>query len=132
MISLNKTCRYCPGCDLLIAHKDEIEAQLIHHFHATISAGIGEDYLVIGNLDRSDWQKGRTGIEQFRRRFTSLNDVKNVVQFKPLHGWGLKNNRPRDNDPLHAAITAKLVSDVEASGDKPGQYEDWMRVGPAR
>jgi hypothetical protein len=25
LIALNKTCRYCPSCDLLIAHKDQIE-----------------------------------------------------------------------------------------------------------
>ena len=24
-VTLNKTCRYCPNCDLLIAHQDEIE-----------------------------------------------------------------------------------------------------------
>src|SRR6476619_2103005 len=25
MVALNKTCRYCPRCDLLIAHQDELE-----------------------------------------------------------------------------------------------------------
>ncbi len=28
LLSLNKTCRYCLYCDLLIAHQDELEAQL--------------------------------------------------------------------------------------------------------
>jgi hypothetical protein len=27
-VSVNKTCCYCPRCDLLIAHRDELEAQL--------------------------------------------------------------------------------------------------------
>ncbi len=31
LLSINKTCRYCPACDLLIAHKDEIEQQLSQH-----------------------------------------------------------------------------------------------------
>ena len=26
LVSLNKTCGYCPRCDLLIAHRDELEA----------------------------------------------------------------------------------------------------------
>ena len=25
LLSLNKTCRYCPHCDLLIAHQDDVE-----------------------------------------------------------------------------------------------------------
>src|SRR5215218_7671086 len=28
LVALNKTCRYCPRCDLLIAHQDELEAWL--------------------------------------------------------------------------------------------------------
>jgi hypothetical protein len=28
-VALNKTCRYCPSCDLLIAHRDELEAMSI-------------------------------------------------------------------------------------------------------
>ena len=31
LIALNKTCRYCTRCDLLIAHRDEIEAELRAH-----------------------------------------------------------------------------------------------------
>ena len=87
MISLNKTCRHCPRCDLLIAHKDEIEVQLIHHFHATTSAGIGKDYLVIGTLDRADWQKGRSGTMTTQETIQSLHDFEDVVQFKPLPDW---------------------------------------------
>jgi hypothetical protein len=28
LVSLTYTCRYCPACDLLIAHQDEIERLL--------------------------------------------------------------------------------------------------------
>ena len=39
VFSINKSCRYCPACDLLIVHQDELEAQLavalpIHGSHA--------------------------------------------------------------------------------------------------
>ena len=87
LISLNKTCRYCPDCDLLIAHKDEIEAELSHHLRGTTSPGTGKDYLVIGTLDRADWQKGRSGTLKIQETIQALHDFKNVVQFKPLHGW---------------------------------------------
>jgi hypothetical protein len=36
----------------------------------------------------------------------------------------------QENDPLHAAINAKLSTIIEASGDKPNWYEAWMRLRP--
>ncbi|HKF38272.1 MAG TPA: hypothetical protein VKB35_15355, partial [Ktedonobacteraceae bacterium] len=32
VLSLNKTCRYCPHCDLLIAHQDDLEHFLTAYF----------------------------------------------------------------------------------------------------
>ena len=37
---------------------------------------------------------------------------------------------PRDDDPLHAAINAKLAAIVEASPTPPGWYDAWMHLGP--
>jgi hypothetical protein len=61
MMVLNKTCRYCPGCDLLIAHKDEIEDQLTFYYQQAASEVVGNDYLVIGTIERSDWRRGASG-----------------------------------------------------------------------
>jgi hypothetical protein len=88
MVSLNKTCRFCPGCDLLIAHKDEIEAQLAHGLRERASDAIGNDYLVIGTLDRPDWQRGVSGTVTTEEMIGALHDFKDVVQFKPVGGWG--------------------------------------------
>jgi hypothetical protein len=88
MISLNKTCRFCPGCDLLIARKDEIEAQLAHHLRTRALEAIGNDYLVIGTLDRPDWQRGVSGTVTTGETIEALHDFKDVVQFKPAGGWG--------------------------------------------
>src|SRR5258708_9240131 len=57
-VALNKTCRYCPACDLLIAHQDDLEAFLAAFFAEHNPAVVGKDYLVIGTLDRSVWQRG--------------------------------------------------------------------------
>ena len=81
MISLNKTCRYCPGCDLLIAHKDEIEVQLVHHLQTRKPELIGNDYLVIGTLDRADWKRGVSGTITTQDMIEALHDFKDVVQF---------------------------------------------------
>ena len=37
---------------------------------------------------------------------------------------------PRDNDPLHAPINAKLAEVVEASAVKPTWFAAWMGLGP--
>src|SRR6266487_1876823 len=48
MFSLNKTCHYCPHCDLLIAHQNDVEQFLAVFFTQYNPDAIGNDYLVIG------------------------------------------------------------------------------------
>lgn len=58
MIALNYTCRYCQDCDLLIAHKHEIEhlmTDLFLHYDPDI---IGNDYLIMGTVERKVWHEG--------------------------------------------------------------------------
>lgn len=61
LIALNYTCRYCPDCNLLIAHKHEIEHLLTELFRQHDPGAIGNDYLVLGTVEKSAW---REGIEQ--------------------------------------------------------------------
>lgn len=56
----NKTCRYCPACDLLIAHKDQLDAFLAAMFTQQHQPDmIGNDYFVFGTVDRADWKEGK-------------------------------------------------------------------------
>lgn len=57
-IALNYTCRYCRECDLLIAHKHEVEHLLTQLFKRANPAIIGNQYLVIGTLEKSVWKEG--------------------------------------------------------------------------
>src|SRR5260370_8075575 len=52
-IALNKTCKYCPHCDLLLAHKDILEDLLARMFAERAPEIIGNDYLVVGSMARS-------------------------------------------------------------------------------
>ena len=92
MMVLNKTCRFCPACDLLIAHKDEIEAQMAIHFQQTAPRIIGNDYLVVGTVDRTDWRRGTEGDMTPKDMIEVLHDFKDVVQFKAVGGWGPKDS----------------------------------------
>jgi hypothetical protein len=58
LIALNYTCRYCPDCDLLIAHKHEIEHYLTALFSQQAPDVIGNEYLAIGTVEKSVWREG--------------------------------------------------------------------------
>src|SRR4029079_6862173 len=45
---LGKTCRYCTPCELIIAHRDELEAELTGSFARLDPGVIGKEHLVIG------------------------------------------------------------------------------------
>src|SRR5262249_20581193 len=59
-LALNKTCRFCPGCEILIAHQDELEAKLAIAFPEEQPRAERDDFFVIGTIDRADWKKGFT------------------------------------------------------------------------
>ncbi|OUL35580.1 hypothetical protein BV372_10630 [Nostoc sp. T09] len=55
---LNKQCRYCENCDLIITKKQEIESLMAAGFIQSNPKIIGNDYLVMGTVDRKDWKEG--------------------------------------------------------------------------
>ena len=58
LIALNYTCCYCPDCELLIAHKHEIEHYLTALFSQLAPDAIGNDYLAVGTVEKSVWKEG--------------------------------------------------------------------------
>src|SRR5215210_8094950 len=61
LLVLGKTCRYCPPCDFIIAHQHELEALLIAGFYRHAPDVIGNDYYVLGSVERKTWQQGMRG-----------------------------------------------------------------------
>jgi hypothetical protein len=87
MMVLNKTCRYCAACDLLIAHKDEIEAPMAIHFQQAAPEVVGNNYLIVGTVDRADWRRGMESDMTPQDMIEVLHDFKDVVKFKAVAGW---------------------------------------------
>jgi hypothetical protein len=85
-IVLNKTCRYCTPCDLLIAHQDEIQALLAQLFpnRPMITP---KDYLPLGTLDRADWKKSLKEPISIADLPEYMHDFKNVLEIKYTGGW---------------------------------------------
>ena len=55
---LGKTCRFCPRCELIIAHQDELESELARIFSSLAPDVIGNEYMVLGTVDRNVWRRG--------------------------------------------------------------------------
>lgn len=49
------TCRYCPACDLLLAQQDQLEWQMVDWFTQYDPSALGNDYVVIGTMERKAW-----------------------------------------------------------------------------
>ena len=93
-IALNYTCRYCANCDLLIAHKHEVEHILTGLF--TQSAPIGNDYLVLGTMEKKGWREGMKQQKSVGEAQAYLHDFKTCFQELRLRqaGW-----YPSDQEP---------------------------------
>jgi hypothetical protein len=87
-VALNKSCRYCPTCDLIIAHQDEIEAQLTLLFSERAPALVGNDYLVMGTMDRAVWRQSLKDPMLISELLDHVHIFEQVLRFEPEHyGW---------------------------------------------
>lgn len=82
-VALNKSCRYCSKCDLLIAHQDEVEAQLAALFTHYKPELAGKPYLVMGTLERAAWKRGMREPLSIQEMLDNLHDFKQVLRFEP-------------------------------------------------
>lgn len=76
-LSLGKTCRYCPRCELIIAHKDDLERELCVFFERLSPEVIGRDYFVLGTVALPVWKRGLSD------KSTTLREtLEHMAQFK--------------------------------------------------
>jgi hypothetical protein len=86
-INLNYTCRYCPKCDILIAHRDEIEGHLQRLFSERAPEVIGNDYMVMGTTERAYWKEGFTKPHFPSETLANLHGFKEYLSFERVGGW---------------------------------------------
>jgi hypothetical protein len=82
-LAINKTCRYCPDCDLLIAHQNKLEGLMAYMCQQVNPKLLGNDYLVLGTMDRKHRQQIMAGKFQMSQMIQYLHDFKEYVQFEP-------------------------------------------------
>jgi hypothetical protein len=85
---LNMSGRYCPHCDLLILHKDKVEELLAAVMLQHNPELIGNEYLIIGTVERGAWREGKQQPQHLKKALDNLHQFKEVVIFEPEHyGW---------------------------------------------
>jgi hypothetical protein len=89
LIALNYTCRYCKSCDLLIAHKHEIEHLLTNLFSQIEPETVGNEYLIIGTVEKNSWRENLKQSRPVVEMLTHASDFavfhKELCVAKP--GW---------------------------------------------
>ncbi|PSN18147.1 hypothetical protein C7271_14080 [filamentous cyanobacterium CCP5] len=86
-VTLNKTCRFCPNCDLLIAHKDEIVSLLEPLCSKYFPDLASDDFLVVGTVERKMWKEGVSSTQEI---FEGLHDFKQHLEFEPARYMWVK------------------------------------------
>lgn len=83
---INKTCKYCPNCDLLIVKKQEIK-KLIKMFLGKIILR-EKDYYVVGTQDKKVWRKGMNMNYDQKEQFSGITLFKSIWNFEVQPaGW---------------------------------------------
>ncbi|WP_347259148.1 hypothetical protein [Methylocaldum sp.] len=89
---LGKTCRYCPKCEFIIAHQDELDSVLTTMFPERTRDETGKEYFVLGTVQTRVWRKALDDPSSFKnlediREHTA--DIKRYMEVKyEPGGWG--------------------------------------------
>jgi len=83
LISLDKTCRFCPYCELIIVKKHELESLLHDICRENFPEIAGNEYFVYGTLDRKDCRKLQKEEWDFKTALEWAYAFKNEWKFKP-------------------------------------------------
>jgi hypothetical protein len=101
LIALNYTCRYCQACDLLIAHKHEIEHLLTGMFRQYDPEVVGNDYLILGTVEKATWREGSQQPKAVAEMLPHVSDF--AEYYKELRvtrpGWYRADQEPPVMEP---------------------------------
>ena len=104
-LAMGFTCRYCPKCELIIAHQDELEAQLTALFQERDPSVIGNGYLVLGTVELKTWKASLIAPKSIIEILERASDFKGYreIEYFP-GGWYPKDFVPpipprRQKDP---------------------------------
>ena len=88
-LALGKTCRYCSRCEIVMVQRAELEEEFAKSFTQMAPQVIGNDYLVLGTMEKKIWQEGLDGkAKPLAEMLKHMADFKHQYEldYKP-GGW---------------------------------------------
>ncbi len=87
-ITLGLSCTYCAKCELIIAHQHELEGELYEIFNKINPGVIGNEYFVVGTMNKNVWKKNIGKKSNFTQILEHIADFKEVLDlhYQPA-GW---------------------------------------------
>ena len=115
-VAIGYTCRYCPDCDLLVAHQDEIEHLLANLFATYDPSIIGNDYPVMGTVERKAWRASLKEPMSPVEVLEQLHDFKEVwsLDYQPA-GW-YPDKEIETDERTRAQARGQFEARAEAAG----------------
>ncbi len=102
LLSLNKSCRYCPECDLIIVKRAELKGILTAFCEQNAPEIEGNDFFVLGTMERKDWKKGQTEEMSQQEAIKRLFPFKDAWKFEVIPaGWYPKEQVKSRNMGTH-------------------------------
>lgn len=83
LVALGKTSRFCPHCELIIVHQDEIEPEIANIASRPLSKLLSTQYVVIGTIPVPLWKsalRNRLSVETVRHL---ASDFKHHLKYSP-------------------------------------------------
>ncbi len=87
MVQLNMSGPFCPVCELIILHQNVVEDLLTRLFSSFNPDMIGNNYFIIGTVERAHWKKSSKQGGTVQEAFDNLHDFKKHVSFEVQRGW---------------------------------------------
>ena len=87
VLLINKKCRYCVKCVLIITKKEELESMMVMSIEDKRPEVIGNDYLALGVLSKENWHAGNKGNLNAKEIIERVEIFKDVLNFEPVGGW---------------------------------------------
>jgi hypothetical protein len=83
---LNFTCRYCAPCDMLICHQGDLEHELATICERRDPLAIGNDYFVLGTLEKRVWREGLAQARSISDLLPQLHDFRSYRDIRMTVG----------------------------------------------
>jgi hypothetical protein len=99
---LGKTTVYCAPCELIVVHQAELEAELAHTVGPRSPEVLGNEYLVLGTVEKSVWKQSLGGAGgALREMLDHTAEFKKVLVLKVDPGGWFLPDHPRVSGGRH-------------------------------